>query len=47
MGWEKWVGDEGRIISVNKFGASAPFETIYKEYGLTVNNIISTAKEIF
>jgi transketolase len=47
MGWEKWVGDEGRIISVNKFGASAPFEKIYKEYGLTVNNIISTAKEMF
>ena len=46
MGWERWAGDSGRIISVNKFGASAPFEILYKEYGLTVDSIVNTANEL-
>ncbi len=45
MGWEKWVGDKGKIISVNNFGVSAPYEIIYEEYGLTVDNIFNTANE--
>jgi transketolase len=45
MGWEKWVGNKGKIISVNKFGASAPYKTLYKEYGMTDTNIVNTANE--
>lgn len=40
MGWERWVGDRGMIIGIDRFGASAPFEVIYREYGLTVGNIV-------
>ena len=35
FGWERYVGDEGTAIGFNHFGASAPYETIYKEFGLT------------
>ena len=44
LGWDKWVGDQGLIISIEKFGASAPSEVLYQEYGLTVNNIIQQAE---
>ena len=47
QGWEKWVGDQGVVISVERFGASAPYQTIYENFGLTVENIVSTSKQIF
>jgi len=46
MGWSRWVGDHGLILSVNQFGASAPFQKIYQEYGLTIDNIVSSAKAL-
>ena len=47
QGWEKWVGDQGVVISLERFGASAPYQTIYENFGLTVENIVSTSKQIF
>jgi len=44
QGWERWVGDQGSIISIEKFGASAPYQTIYEHYGLTVENVLSHAR---
>ena len=41
QGWERWVGEKGTSISIDKFGASAPFKTIYEEYGLTSEAIIA------
>jgi transketolase len=46
LGWERWVGDRGSIISIEKFGASAPSEVLFQEYGLTVNNIIKQAEKL-
>ncbi|MEN8211998.1 MAG: transketolase C-terminal domain-containing protein, partial [Thermodesulfobacteriota bacterium] len=43
MGWEKYSGQNGKIISIDKFGASAPGGTVLKEYGISVDNIIETA----
>jgi transketolase len=43
MGWERWVGEKGRVISIERFGASAPVGTIMGEYGMTVSNIVSQA----
>jgi transketolase len=40
MGWERWVGDRGFIMGVDRFGASAPYEIVYREFGLTIGNII-------
>ena len=46
MGWEKYVGDSGRIIGINTFGTSAPVDVIFKHFGFTVENVLKTAKEM-
>jgi transketolase len=46
LGWERWIGDRGEMISVDKFGASAPYERIYQEYGLTVEQIVKRAQQM-
>jgi transketolase len=46
MGWERWVGPAGRIIGINRYGASAPAKTIFTNYGFTVENIIAQAYEM-
>jgi transketolase len=33
--WWRWVGDGGAVVGVNRFGASAPYQTIYEHFGLT------------
>lgn len=47
MGWEKFVGLQGRCIALDRFGASAPYEILYKEFGFTTENIVKTAEELF
>ncbi|MCK5541158.1 MAG: transketolase [Desulfobacterales bacterium] len=47
MGWERFVGNKGKIISIDKFGASAPGNKVLEEYGFTSENIVKTAKEMF
>ncbi len=46
LGWERWVGSEGGIIGVDRFGASAPGETVLREYGFTVENVVERAKAL-
>lgn len=46
LGWERWVGDSGIVIGVNKFGASAPYTILYEKYGLTVENILEKARSL-
>jgi transketolase len=43
LGWERWVGDQGKVIGIDKFGASAPGDVVMAEYGLTVANVIEKA----
>ena len=44
--WDGLVGDDGAIIGIERFGASAPYQRIYKEFGLTVENVVATAKRL-
>jgi transketolase len=44
QGWHYWVGDQGDVISLGHFGASAPYKTIYQQFGLTVENVIERAR---
>jgi transketolase len=46
MGWWKYVGHNGGIIGVDKFGASAPGPKVMEEYGISVSNIVATAKKL-
>jgi transketolase len=47
MGWERYVGDRGGMIGLNRFGASAPGDVVMKEYGFNVDNVLKRAIEIF
>jgi len=46
QGWEKYIGDYGESISIEKFGASAPSEILFTEYGFTVTNIINRVQKV-
>ncbi|MBC8170959.1 MAG: transketolase, partial [Anaerolineae bacterium] len=46
LGWQKYTGTYGVNIGIDHFGASAPYERIYQEFGLTAENIIATVKQL-
>lgn len=46
MGWGRWVGQAGRVIGINQFGASAPANVLFKNYGFTVENILEQAYQM-
>ncbi len=46
MGWERYVGDSGSILSVERFGASAPYTVLYERFGLTVEAILARARSL-
>lgn len=46
MGWEKYAGDEGLILGIQKYGASAPYKTIMEQYGFSIANICQLAKQL-
>jgi transketolase len=46
MSWYKWVGDDGVILGLERFGASAPAATIYQQLGITVDHMVQTAKTL-
>ncbi|MDF1500718.1 MAG: transketolase [Anaerolineales bacterium] len=45
QGWDRWVGDGGRIIGLDRFGESAPYEEVYEHLGITVDAVVNAAKE--
>jgi transketolase len=46
QGWEKYVGEYGEAISIEKFGASAPYSILFKEYGFSVENIVKNVHNV-
>lgn len=46
LGWHEWVGDQGDVIGITKFGASAPYKENFKHYGFTVENIATKIKQL-
>ncbi|MFF2481834.1 transketolase [Paenibacillus sp. NPDC058071] len=46
FGWERYVGDQGTIIGIDRFGASAPGDRVIKEYGFTVENVVAKVKAV-
>ncbi|MBE1553375.1 transketolase [Sporosarcina limicola] len=44
FGWHKYIGDEGAIIAIDTFGASAPGDTVIREFGFTEENVIAKVK---
>jgi len=46
FGWEKYVGSEGSSLGMKSFGKSAPYKTIYEDFNLTSNSVVTIAKKI-
>jgi len=46
LGWERWVGDEGAIIGLDHFGASAPAGTIFEKFGFTAERVTSVGRSV-
>jgi transketolase len=43
IGWERWVGPHGDILSVDRFVASAPGDVVMKQYGFTTDHVVARA----
>ncbi len=46
LGWERWVGDEGAIIGLDHFGASAPAATIFEHFGFTAARVTEVGRRV-
>ena len=46
FGWERYVGLDGKAIGIDKFGASAPGETVIKNYGFTTEKVVEVYKSL-
>jgi len=46
FGWERYVGDSGRVIGMKTFGASAPLKELLQKYGFEPKRVVATAKEL-
>jgi len=44
MSWYEWVGSDGVVLGLTRLGASAPYEKIYEELGLTVQKVVEAAR---
>lgn len=44
MGWERWIGTDGVAVGIDRFGASAPFEELYRQYGLTAEAVADAVR---
>ena len=46
QGWEKWVGELGAIVGIDRFGVSAPYKDAYGHLGLTPDEVVSASKKV-
>jgi transketolase len=47
MSWYRWIGDAGEVIGLEWFGASAPYERIYEERGLTAEHVVARVRAMY
>lgn len=46
FGWGKYVGLDGKTVCLDRFGASAPADVLFKEFGFTVDNVVKAVKSV-
>ena len=46
FGWERYVGDKGRVVGMHTFGASAPLKELQKKFGFVPDQVVAVAKEV-
>ncbi len=45
LGWREYVGDRGRSVSIEHYGASADYQTLFREFGITTDAVVAAARE--
>jgi transketolase len=46
QGWDRWVGNEAAFVTIDRFGASAPYEVLYEKYGITAEHVVAEAQRL-
>jgi len=46
QGWHRWVGTRGRVLGIDRYGASAPAATVFEQLGFSVENVEKIALEM-
>jgi transketolase len=46
FGWHRWVGEQGEIIAIDRYGASAPADRLFREFGFTSEYIVAAVKRV-
>ena len=46
LGWSKYIGPFGKSVSIEHYGASADYQTLFREFGMTTEAVVSTAKDV-
>lgn len=46
FGWERYVGLDGKVLGIDRFGASAPGNEVIEKYGFTVENVVKAVEEV-
>ena len=46
FGWDRWIGERGRFIGMNSFGASAPAPLLYEHFGITADAVFKAGREL-
>jgi transketolase len=46
FGWERWVGKDGAVIGMERFGASAPAKDVMKRFGFTPDHVVERARAL-
>lgn len=45
MPWYRWLGSRGRAVSLEHFGASADYQKLYNEFGITTDAVVAAAHD--
>jgi len=46
LGWDRYLGPQGRFVGMNTFGASAPYRELYKYFGITPERVVEEVKSV-
>jgi transketolase len=46
LGWHRWVGDDGDVVAMTTFGASAPAKALYEHFGFTGEKVAERARNV-
>lgn len=46
QGWDRWVGHDAAFVTMDRFGASAPYEVLYQKFGITVERVVAEAQRL-